>query len=61
MLSQSDKHRNLLRKRWMRVVDASHEEPDRASEHEHHAGDAGIPDHDDPGRDRLPVHLPMRQ
>ncbi len=38
----------------MRVVDARHEEPDRAPEHEHHAGDAGIPDHDDPGRAASP-------
>ena len=33
-----------------------------APEHEHHAGDAGIPDHDDPGReDRPPIYLPTRQ
>jgi excinuclease UvrABC ATPase subunit len=34
--------------------------PDRGPR-EHHAGDAGIPDHYDPGRDRPPIHLPMRQ
>lgn len=45
----------------MRVVDAGHEEPDRAPEHEHHAAAAGGPDHDEPGGDRPPIHPPTRQ
>ena len=35
-------HRNLPRKRRLRVVDAGHEAPDRAPKHEHYTGDTGI-------------------